>query len=542
MTDTEAQHKRQAFRRAKLVGVSLLALLAGAAWAQPDQGTDNKAATQPGSSGGPPETSAGDAVSRGRYLVTLGDCAACHTVDPKKPLAGGLYMNTPFGTIPTPNLTPDKETGLGNWTDDQFYRALHEGIDNEGHNLYPAFPYEWFTHVTKDDVLAIKAYLFSLQPIHAPRKPLHMVFPFNVRAAIGPWNALYFKPATFQPDSGKSAEWNRGAYLAEGLGHCSDCHTPKNVALAPITSQAYAGNRIDNWYAPNLTSDQKEGLGAWSENDIVQYLKTGQARGKTVAIGPMSQTIHESTSKWTDADLHAIAIYIKAIPAKESYKPGNRTQSTAATQAGLEVYSSYCASCHQVDGRGLKGAVPALAANGAVTAKGPQDVIRAILGGVAAQDTYSPMPGFATELSPEQIADVTNYVRTTWGNGAPATATGAMVSDLVPQTRTMLAGTSHDRCTQLGDTKVDQAVQADQVQSQLKSMTQPTMLNQITTMIGEVRKAAPDAKQSEIINALTAAYCPVVIADNSVPREQKAPRLDQFSVLVYTQITDKGKK
>ncbi len=561
MISRENLRPAHAVRRGLLACASLLALSLAQANAQPStsnrtgnnpdqpsagergqyvgKGADNAAGTP-----GPREASdqgSNDLVARGRYLATVGDCVACHTVDPGKPFAGGLYMNTPFGQIPTPNITPDKETGIGNWTDDQFYRAFHEGVDDQGHNLYPAFPYLWFTHVTKDDVLAIKAYLFSLTPIHQPNKPLHLVFPFNIRAALGPWNALYFHPGTFKPDTSKSAEWNRGAYLAEGLGHCSDCHTPKNVAMAPIRQEAYAGGEIDHWYAPNLTSDMKEGLGAWSVNDIVQYLKTGQARGKTVAIGPMSQTIHDSTSHLSDQDLHAIAVYLKSLPAHENYKL-DHTATAAVAEGGQQVYASYCAQCHGDNGQGMTGAVPALASNGAVTAKGPQDVIRAVLGGLAAQSTFSPMPGFATVLSPDQIAAVANYVRTAWGNGAPANATGAMVSELAPQTRTMMAGTLNDKCTKLGNDKLDQAIEGESIQSLLHATHDVNMINQITKMVDELKKTDPQAQQSQIINALTAGYCPIVVADRRIPPEEKAPRLDQFSELVYTQISDHGKK
>lgn len=482
-----------------------------------------------------------DQVARGKYLATAGDCVACHTVTPDKPFAGGLYMNTPFGAIPTPNITPDKETGIGNWTDDQFYRAFHQGINDQGRNLYPAFPYQWFTRVTKDDALAIKAYLFSLTPVHQQNKPLHLVFPFNIRAALGPWNALYFKEGTFQPDSSKPADWNRGAYLVEGLGHCASCHTPRNAAMGPIQSEAYTGAKIDNWYAPNITSDTKEGIGAWSIDDLVAYLKTGQARGKTVAIGPMSQTIHDSLAYLTTDDLRAMAVYLKAIPAKETYKLDHQA-SPAVAAAGQQVYLANCASCHQPDGQGLPNAVPSLAANGAVTAKGPQDIIRAILGGAPAQGTFSPMPGFATTLAPQEIADVTNYVRTSWSNAAPANATPDMVATLAPQTRTLLAGTANDKCPPAGTKAVAQAIDSAGIGEKLKAMTATTMIDTATQAVAAVRKAAPQAAQADIINGLTAAYCPVVVADTTIPPELKAARLDQFSVLTYTQITDKGKK
>ena len=381
-----------------------------------------------------------DAVAHGEYLARMGDCVACHTAPGGKPYAGGLYLNSSFGQIASQNITPDQKTGIGAWSDDQFYDALHRGLDKDGNYLYPAMPYERYTRVTRDDVLAIKAYLFSLPPADAPEQPNHLVFPFNIRAGIGGWNALYFKEGTFQPDPSKPAQWNRGAYIVTGLGHCAACHTPRNAAQAPIDSEAFSGGIVDNWYAPNITSDPKEGIGTWSENDIVAYLKKGAAQGKGVSFGPMAQTVHDSLSHLTDDDLHAIAVYLKSLPPKRSYKE-TTAQNAYVREAGVQVYLTNCASCHQPNGQGLGQSVPPLAGNGVVAAKGPDDVIRAVLGGLPAQESYGPMPGYATVLSPQQVADVTNYIRTSWGNGAPANATPDLVARLLPKSRTMLAAT-----------------------------------------------------------------------------------------------------
>ena len=233
-----------------------------------------------------------------------------------------------------PNLTPDPVHGIGAWSDDEFYRAMHEGVGRQGQYLYPAFPYQWFTKVTRDDVLAIRAFLKTVAPSSEPSKPNRLMFPFDIRAGLGPWNALYFHPGGFKPDPGKSEAWNRGAYLVEGLGHCGDCHTPKGLAMEPENSKAFSGGSIDNWYAPNITSDPAQGIGRWSEEELVQYFKTGTARGKGVVVGPMAQVVHDSLAHLSDSDLQAIAAYVKSIPPLASYKPDRPQRRTRASSLG----------------------------------------------------------------------------------------------------------------------------------------------------------------------------------------------------------------
>ncbi len=491
---------------------------------------------------GSPDNNSADAaeIAHGEYLARVGDCVACHTASGGKPFAGGQMMESPFGKIASSNITPDPDTGIGKWTEAQFYAALHKGIAADGSYIYPAMPYQWFTKVTPDDVHAIWVYLKSVPPVHAPDKPNDLIFPFNIRAGIGGWNALYFKEGTFKPDTSKPADWNRGAYLVEGLGHCADCHTPKNAAQAPIESEAFAGGKIDDWFAPNISSDPKEGIGTWSADTIVSYLKKGGAPGKGVAIGPMAQTVHDSLSHLTDPDLHDIALYLKSLPPKSTYKISS-VQSEFVHNAGAQVYYTNCASCHQPNGQGLGQDVPPLANNGAVIAKGPENVIRAVLGGLRAQDSYGPMPGFATVLTPQQVADVVNYVRTSWGNGAPATATAELVASLQPRTDTMIAATHW--CQNPGGDKVGDVVKdpASGVPEALRKITDNMLLPQIKQIVGDVKRAAPGAKKDDVVNQLTAAYCPVVFKDKSIPPDQRAPKLDEFASLVYTVLSDPGK-
>jgi mono/diheme cytochrome c family protein len=312
------------------------------------------------------------------------------------------------------------------------------------------------------------------------------------------------------------------------------------LAQAPINSEAYAGGKLDGWYAPNITSDKNEGIGAWSEDTLVTYLKTGAAPGKGVVLGSMAQTVHDSLSHLTDADLHAMAVYIKSIPPKATYKEV-MLASADSTDAGRDVYLNNCASCHQPNGNGIANAIPPMAGNGAVAAQGPENVIRAVLGGLPAQGTYGPMPGFAKLLTQQQIADVANYVRTTWSNKAPPTATAQLVGSLAPDTKTMMAGTLSHWCTPAGDGPVDKATHDPAVEARLHALTALNLVGEVNAIVALVKKAAPQADQADIVNSLTAAYCPIVVADASIPAQRKAPALDQFSVLAYTQLTTHGR-
>lgn len=476
-----------------------------------------------------------DLVKRGEYLARAGDCFSCHTKEGKPELSGGRLTPTPFGAISSPNITPDPDTGIGKWSDDDFYRVLHDGIGKQGEYIYPIMPFDHFTKVTRDDVMAIKAFLFSLKPVHAPRVPNQLAFPFNIRAGLLAWRTLYFQEGTFKPDPKASAQVNRGAYLVEGLEHCGSCHTPRNIAMGSETSKALGGGEIkaQGWFAPNITSDVREGIGSWSQQQIVQYLKEGVAPGKAVAAGPMSETVHKSLVYLTDDDLNDIAMYLKGAPAKALY-----SAQQAASPPGATAYLNNCAFCHQPDGKGISGAVPPLAGNGVAKAGGAEDVIRTILGGLPAQGEYAPMPGFATELTSDQIATLANYVRGAWGNNAPANATPDMVDHLGKLTHTMWAGTGD--CAPGGSQTVAAATAKPDVQDLLHKVNAGNMLEQIDAILPKVRADDGNAPQADLVNGLVAAYCPVARANKDQPDGTWIEKLQRFGMLVYSQVSSKG--
>ncbi len=481
-------------------------------------------------------------IAKGKYLADAGDCAACHTADGGAKFAGGRYMPTPFGPLSTPNITPDKQTGIGNITDDQFYRVFHQGIGMKGEYLYPVMPFPWYTRVRRDDVMAIKAYLFSLAPVHNPRPPIKLAFPFNVRTGLAVWDAMFFTPGTFKPDPSKSAQINRGAYLVEGLEHCGECHNKRNLTGNSSINEPLQGGPIQKWYAPNITSDVHEGIGRFTDDQIFTYLKTGSQTAMGVVAGPMSETVHESLRKLTDDDLHDIVAYLKSTPAKTSYEATHPSDFASAKGPGSGTYLTYCASCHQLNGRGIAGSVPPLAGNGAVIAAGPQDVIRVILGGLEAQGTYAPMPGIGASMTDQQIADVTNYVRQSWGNAAPANAGAGEVGTLRERTHTLMNFTRPDGCPGIADETMSQAINGNGIPDMMKGITLVNMVPTVDQIIAKVKASAPKAPQADIVNSLTIAYCPIIAADPKVPAPQKVVQLDQFGERVYTQLMSHGQE
>ncbi len=363
-------------------------------------------------------------VARGKALVTAGDCVACHTAKGGVPFAGGLALQTPFGAIMTPNITPDDATGIGSWSADDLAHAMHDGRRPNGSFLYPAFPYPYYTKVTRPDVEAIYAYLRTLPPVANSVSRNTLPFPFNIRLSMLGWNALFFKPGRFAPDPNRSAEFNRGAYLAEGLGHCGACHTPFNAFGANKADRYLQGNQIDYWTAPNITNDMQSGLGKWSIDDVVQYLKTGQT-GTSLASGPMKDVIENSTSKMADADLRAIAVYLKERGAAGSPAPAPLPASDRRMQVGEAIFVDTCAACHTRAGTGVEHLFPRLAGNVVTTQDDPASLIRIIIAGgrAAATDarpTSPAMPSLGYRLSDDEVAAVVTYVRNSWGNAASA--------------------------------------------------------------------------------------------------------------------------
>ncbi|HET7863912.1 MAG TPA: cytochrome c [Burkholderiaceae bacterium] len=361
-----------------------------------------------------------DAVARGAYLARLGNCAGCHTARGGRPYAGGRGLVTPFGTVYAGNLTPDPLTGLGQWSADDFWRALHLGRSRDGRLLTPAFPYTEFTQVMRPDSDALFAYLRSLAPVVQPNRPHELRFPYNTQAAQAVWRALFFRPASFRPEPLRPAEWNRGAYLVRGLGHCAACHAPRNALGATQDPEALAGGHVpmQPWFAPALGL---AGLPPRAQADLVALLKTGTWAGGT-AIGPMAEVVFNSTQHWTETDLQAVALYLQDLPAAPA--AGSAGAAPAEQMAlGAQLYTRHCADCHGARGEGVPGAYPPLAGNPSVQQATPTNLIQVVLhGGFAPATAGNPRPyGMPpTPLQDAEIAALLSYVRQSWGGSAAA--------------------------------------------------------------------------------------------------------------------------
>lgn len=374
-----------------------------------------------------------DIVARGEYLARAGDCIACHTAPEKPMFSGGRAMPTPFGTLYTSNITPDAETGIGKWTAGQFYRSLHAGRFPNGGLLYPAMPFGSYTKVTREDSDAIFAYLKSIRPERQANRPHDLRFPYDNRSLILGWRTLFFSEGAFKPDPAQSAEWNRGAYLVEGLGHCGMCHTAINAFGGSSESEAFQGGLIpmQNWYAPSLTSNKEAGLGDWSITEISDLLKTGVSQRGAV-YGPMAEVVYNSLQYMNDEDTRAMAVYLKSLGqgsrVDEASSSVPSSEGSLLTSLGKTVYDAKCASCHEGQGKGLPPAYPPLAGNQSIQMASAVNPIRMVLNGgyppgTAGNPRPYGMPPFAQSLSDNEVAAVVTYIRSAWGNrGTPVTA------------------------------------------------------------------------------------------------------------------------
>ncbi|MDE1179622.1 cytochrome c [Paraburkholderia sp.] len=372
-----------------------------------------------------------DIVKRGEYLARAGDCVACHTAPRGKEFGGGLPMETPFGTFYSPNISSDGEYGIGKWSADQFFHMMRTGKMPDGRLIYPVMPIAQYTKVTREDSDAIFAYLKSTEPVNLPNRPHALKFPFNQRNMLIPWRTLYFREGEFKADPTKSVEWNRGAYLVEGLGHCTMCHTKINLLGGSSKSEQFAGGLIpiQNWYAPSLTSDKDGGLGDWSEKDIVDLLQAGIS-DRGAVYGPMAEVTYHSLQYMSDDDVKAMAVYLKTLPDNDRGRksgPPAKTD-TKVFALGERIYGAKCAICHGKNGEGELQHYPPLARNQSIEMDSAVNPIRIVLnGGFPPGTARNPepygMPPFGQELSDTDAAAVVTYIRTAWGNhGKPVTA------------------------------------------------------------------------------------------------------------------------
>jgi len=450
-------------------------------------------------------------VDRGKYLAHAADCGSCHSRPGGAPFSGGEALKTPFGKIYAPNITSDRKTGIGNWTRDDFVRTLREGINKKGELLYPAMPYSNYTRMSDEDIDAIWAYIRTIPPVHNIAPGNTFPFPLNVRSGLAVWRSLYFKPARFAETPDKDAGWNRGAYLVEAFGHCGACHTPRNLAMAPESQHRLTGSQITGWYAPDISNDPISSISNWDVDTLARFLKTGQGKDNVKSFGPMQEVVHDSLRYLSDSDLHAIAIYLKDMPGNPQPKnDATKPVPEPDTVAGKAVYEQQCSSCHGNDGKGSQGAVPALAGNTAVTASEPYNLIMAVLEGFDPQAAWGAMPSFAKVLDDQQIADVTNYVRTQWGNHAAANATQWTVSSW----RGMAQIPAHGErksviCPSLPKNILQPALSAGNTALKQAGEDQDAL----SQLVVRYTAARPQSSNAQVIEALSTAYCRAVVDD-----------------------------
>jgi mono/diheme cytochrome c family protein len=400
---------------------------------------DYKAASP---TGVPADFASSDPIARGQYLARAADCQACHTAKGGVPFAGGLAFNLPFGSIYSPNITPDADTGIGKWTDAQFLRAVHQGIDDEGQPLYPAMPYAAYTYMTDADALAIKAYLFSLAPVHRENTANSLTFPFNQRWAMAIWAKLFDPDTRFEPRPDRSPEWNRGAYLSEALGHCGDCHTPRALSQSLDNRLKYAGALTAGWRAYNITGDRLSGIGAWSDAELADYLSTGHATGRGTAAGPMGEAVDLSLSHLTPSDIQAMVVYLRSVPATRTadepapvIRPAPAAPKLGVADGfdprGKQIFEGACASCHSWTGQGSLTPWATLTGGRAVNDPTATNVAQVVIAGANRRTAtgHSFMPAFGAAYSDEEIAAVANYVTGRFG-AAPSRISPKQVAAL----------------------------------------------------------------------------------------------------------------
>lgn len=406
----------------KIILFLLLIIIIGVGYVTYANFHAGKTAIAPASLGTVPDNK----VERGKYLAQVGDCMACHTREDGKPFAGGIPLETPFGKITPTNITPDVNEGIGGWTDSEFINAVKYGRAPGGRILYPAMPYSNFAKVSDEDILAIKAYLDSVEPATQDNPPTSLPFPFNIRPIVLGWNSLFLDKDGYQIDEKQSDEWNRGAYLVNGLAHCGMCHTPKNMLGADEKSKSFQGAVLQGWYAPEITSNEVVGIGKWSIDNTVAYLKTG-SNARAFASGPMGEAIDHSLQYLNDQDLKAMVVYLKTVPGSSTKAP-NVTIDAASMKRGEDIFSARCSACHGVDADGTAGIAPAFANSSSVRSLNLTNQISAVLNGTRtvatnANPTAAAMPSFGVILNDGDIASVLNYLRNSHGNSAAPIST-----------------------------------------------------------------------------------------------------------------------
>jgi mono/diheme cytochrome c family protein len=510
------------------------ALTANIALSQSDDSAP--AASQPGST--PDQTAL---IARGKYLTAAADCMPCHSGPGHAPYSGGLVLNTPFGGLASPNITPDKATGIGNWTPAQFWNALHYGTA-PGRSyllfpkyLYPAMPFTSYTKLSYADVMAIRAYLLSIAPVNVPPTQNTLAFPFSQRPVLLGWRILFFHSGPLQMDPSWSAQVQNGAYLTEALGHCGECHTPRNIMSGLILDQSLAGAHIDAFYAPNISSDKTYGVGGWSTDDLVAYLYSDGNMTKGSAYGPMGEVVKYSLSQLPKSDIQDIALYLQTIVPPRSTPPSDSRPGAMATAdtLGAATYAANCAGCHNTNGQGRAPIIPPLAGNDSVMAAEPTNVIGAVLNGLPPWKVGPAMPSFAAGLSDTEIAALTNYVRTAFGNNATANATpddvkSARALAIVPP---MANGMSDAfGCPHVSPSGGNAALTdpGNNLLEMMTGATPETLPNRTRALVAALKANNSSITATDLTNYLVAAYCPVIADEPGLTKSEKQAALQDF--------------
>lgn len=514
----------------------LRVLLVCASLASPTLWSSVAMAAAPGATGQPavnaqPEVN-DQLVARGRYVALAADCHSCHTAPGGQPFAGGAPLKSAFGTLYGSNITPDPQTGIGHWSKADFERALRRGIRADGAYLYPAMPYSNYTRMSAPDMDALWAYMRTIPPVQNTIPKNTLPFPLTIRSGLAAWQSLYFKPGPFMPVAGRSAAWNRGAYLVEALGHCDQCHTPRNIAQGLEPQHQLTGAQVEGWYAPDISNDPLSKVSGWSAGQIAAFLKSGTMPGNVKTFGPMQEVVHDSLRYLTDQDRHAMALYLKDQQTHVAPQAPTPVKDQLLA-AGKRVYQDNCGSCHQGNGKGTGATVPALAGNDAVTASEPYNVIMAVLEGFPPQGTWGAMGSFAATLDDDQIAAVTNYVRTAWGNNGLPNATPWSVADWRKNAAAPVDESHALLCPTLPVAVIQPALGAG-AGALKQASTDPARMSML---VGNYRVAMPNASKADIVEALSTAYCRAV-ADEHISQARMTAQLSDFAQRVAISLDD----
>ena len=467
-------------------------------------------------------------VERGAYLALAADCTGCHTAEGGEPFAGGRPIESPLGTLYTSNITTDPEHGIGDWTQEDFKRALRLGINHDGEYIYPAMPYVAFTKITDEDIAALWAWQRSLEPSDNEPPENEMTFPANIRTGLGVWQAVEFEAGRFEPDEERDEEYNRGAYLVEALGHCSSCHTPRTALFAQDEDRRYTGAEIHGWYAPAIGPGKMSEIADWSVDELADFLYTGETSDNQKAAGMMARVVHESLSQMEKSDVYAMARYLKEMPvANEEVE----TEEVAALspeeeEAGRSLYAGNCLGCHQSDGLGIEQGVPSLVGASSVVGREPNTLIMIILEGHQVDETWAAMPSFANDLSSRDIALVANYVRTAWGNDGTPDVTFEKVNELrelaeIPEG----AERATVNCPVLSGDVLEPALEITQEQFEAARNNSA----RVAELVEGYREERADSPLPEVVNALSAAYCRYVSTEGDLSAAEQQMRIAAFA-------------